>query len=287
MVGIDRFVDIGLKLHIREWPGEQWPFVLVHGLASNCLTWEAVARRLAEAGHSVVTVDQRGHGLSEKPDNGYNFATVTADLAKLVEVLKLNRPIMVGQSWGGNVMLEFGARYPGVARGFGFVDGGYIKLRNRPDATWEQVSTELKPPHLTGTPREELKRRLTEMHPDWSDEGIASTLANFEHLPDGSIRPWLTLPRHMEILRAMWDQDPATLYPLVKEPALICVAADPKMPEWTKSKAKQVNAAQRQLLNAEVRWFEETDHDIHVQKPDALADLFLSSLADGIWSGSY
>ena len=37
-------------------------------------------------------------------------------------------------------------------------------------------------------------------------------MANFETLEDGTIRPWLTLDRHMQILRALWDQKPSQLY---------------------------------------------------------------------------
>ncbi len=64
-------------LHASPGPGPA-PFLLVHGLASNARTWDGVAARLAAEGHPVVAIDQRGHGLSDKPDDGYDYATVTA-----------------------------------------------------------------------------------------------------------------------------------------------------------------------------------------------------------------
>jgi len=144
-----------LTLHVREWcvdaESAQPPFVLVHGLSSNAHTWDGVARRLAEAGHRVVAVDQRGHGLSDKPDGDYDFDTVTDDLALLIDALGLDQPIVVGQSWGGNVMLALGARYPKLARGLGFIDGGTIDLQARPDGEWEQIKERLRPPKLAGT----------------------------------------------------------------------------------------------------------------------------------------
>lgn len=291
MPATDRFINISdlnnteLKLHIREWPGDKQPFVLVHGLSSNCRTWEGVAEHLAAVGHHVVTLDQRGHGLSDKPDEGYDFATITADLAQLLDTLQLERPVLAGQSWGGNVMLEFGARYPGRACGLAFIDGGYIDLRSRPDATWERISIELRPPDLLGMTRQVLKQKIQETHPDWSEMGVEAMLANFETLPDGTIQPWLTLQRHLQILRAMWDQTPSSLYPKLTEPVLICVAEDQKHPDWMKVKAKQVQAAQTQIERVEVHWFENTDHDIHIQKPVTLGDMFLNSLAGGIWGG--
>lgn len=284
MTGQDKYIDVGLRLHVREWPGKEVPFVLLHGLSSNCRTWEGVAERLAAAGHRVVTVDQRGHGLSDKPASGYDFATVTADLASLLSALQLEQPIVAGQSWGGNVVLEFGVRYPELARGLGFVDGGFIDHKARPNPSWEAVSTELRPPDLDGTSREILERRIREAHPDWSDAGIAATLANFETLPDGSIRRWLDIPSHMLILRAMWEQRPRELYPRVTKPVLICAADSGDA--WTVHKRRQVAAAEAGLPHREVHWFLGTDHDIHVHRPDQLAQLFLQAWASGIWRPS-
>jgi pimeloyl-ACP methyl ester carboxylesterase len=277
----DCFIDIGLRLHLREWLGDKTPFVLLHGLASNCRTWDVVASHLAAAGHRVVTVDQRGHGLSDKPAAGYDFATITADLARLLPLLAVEQPIVVGQSWGGNVVLEFGARYPGLARGLGFVDGGFIDLQARPNSTWDSISAQLKPPDLNGMPRALLKHRLQASHPDWSEAGIEATLANFETLPDGTLRRQLEVSNHMAILRAMWEQRPPALYPQLAAPVLITVADSGD--DWTERKRRQVAEAQALIPQVEVHWFPATDHDIHVHRPVALANLFLQELESGIW----
>lgn len=285
----DRWVPIGdppgdLKLHVRQWDGSGIPFVLLHGLASNCLTWEAVARNLNAAGHPVVTVDQRGHGLSDKPATGYSFAQVTSDLYALIEILRLGgRPIVAGQSWGGNVVLDFAARYPGVSRGLVLVDGGFIELSSRPGATWEMISVQLKPPALAGSPRVELAARFRQMHPDWSDDGIEHSLGNFETLPDGTIRPWLTLDRHMKILRALWEHRPSQLYPRIEEP--VCITpADTGDREWSEHKRERVALAVDHLRRCRVRWFPETAHDIHVHRPQELADAMLEAVRDGFFA---
>ena len=285
MTGPEKFIDIGIKLHYREWPGDGPPVVLLHGLASNSLTWQQVAAHLNRAGHRVLAVDQRGHGLSDKPDDGYDFATIAADLARLIAALRLERPLLVGQSWGGNVLLEFGARYPALACGLGWVDGGFLDLQSRPNATWESVSAQLKPPNLSGMPRAALKERMQAAHPDWEEWGVEATLGNFETRPDGTIRPWLSLEHHMAILRAMWEQRPPALYGLVTAPTLICVAEVPANIEWNRVKARQVAAAQATLSTGEVVWFAQTDHDIHVHRPQALAELLLNALDSGLWRG--
>jgi pimeloyl-ACP methyl ester carboxylesterase len=281
---VSRRISIGsLSLAIREWPGRGRAFLLVHGLASNARTWDGVAAILNEAGHHVVAVDQRGHGLSDKPDAGYAFDDVTGDLKSLVEALALERPIVAGQSWGGNVVLDFAARWPALLQGLVLVDGGFIDLSARPDATWETISVDLRPPPLAGTPRAGMLERMRSRHPDWPEEAVEMQMGNFETLEDGTIRPWLTLERHMLILRALWDQSPAEIYGRVTTPALIAVA-DGKNIEYRGRQAAQVTEAQAGLARVIVRWFEDTEHDIHVHRPAALAEWMLAELRDGFFA---
>ncbi|MGA1078563.1 MAG: alpha/beta fold hydrolase, partial [Nitriliruptoraceae bacterium] len=106
------------------------PFLLVHGLASNARMWDGVAARLAAAGHAVVAVDQRSHGASDASDR-LDLATLVEDLVAVAAAAGLERPFAVGQSWGGNVVLELGARRPDAVRGVAGVDGGLIDLSSR------------------------------------------------------------------------------------------------------------------------------------------------------------
>jgi len=280
------FVTIrpNLRLHVQEWSGDAPTFVLLHGLASNKQTWQRSAQVLANAGHRVITVDQRGHGLSDKPDDGYEFATICEDLALLLDALAIERPIVAGQSWGGNVVLEFGARYPTRAQGLVFVDGGILDLQDgHVGANWDEVATALRPPALAGMQRSDLKAIIRRHNPSWDDAGLEATLGNFETLPDGSIRPWLTLDRHMRILRALWEQRPRDLYARLQTPVLICMADDGQGSAWTVAKHRMVSAAQAALAHSEVHWFHETAHDIHIHRPLELATLLLDTLHRGFW----
>ena len=270
----------GLRLNVHRWPGDddpgKQPVVLLHGLSSNARTWRQVAEHLAAAGHTVYAVDQRGHGHSDKPTSGYDFVTVTDDLVHLCDALGLVAPIIVGQSWGGNVVLAFAARFPARTAGIVLVDGGYIDLQMQPDSSWEEVSVRLRPPNLAGTPRPYIKSMIQSSHPDWSDDGVEATLANFETLPDDTVRPWLTLDRHMAILHALWSQRPGELYGQVTAPVLIAAADDPSNPTWMAIKHQQVAAAEAALPHATVHWFPATAHDIHIHRPAALAALMLA-----------
>lgn len=272
----------GIRLHVRHWFGEKRPFVLLHGLASNARLWDQVARALNANGHAVVAVDQRGHGLSDKPSSGYDFASVSADLAALLDALQLTQPILVGQSWGGNVVLDFGARYPGRAGGLAFIDGGFLDLQRRAGGDWATTAERLRPPHLIGTPIAQIRARIRNANPDWAEEGVEAVLANFALQADGTVRPQLTLENHMQILRALWEQRPPELYPLVQEAVVICVALE-NDPERRAAKQAQVAAAVEGLAQVTVHWFEDTHHDIHVHRPTALATLLHKAILDGFW----
>jgi pimeloyl-ACP methyl ester carboxylesterase len=274
VVAVDKRIQTnGLRLAIRAWAGDLRPILLLHGLSSNARTWEQVANRLATLGHRVVTVDQRGHGRSDKPARGYDFATVTADLHGLIAALGLAQPLIAGQSWGGNVVLAFAARYPGVAHSIAFVDGGFIDFRLRSDPSWEAVERELRPPEFTGSTRAWLAERIRQNHPDWREAGVEATLNNFETLADGTLRPWLSLDRHMQILRALWEQRPDALYPLVKEPVVLMAVAGGGTPQRAAAKRQEVAAAEQGLARVAVHWFENSDHDLHVQQPELVARL--------------
>ncbi|MGA2821050.1 MAG: alpha/beta fold hydrolase [Anaerolineales bacterium] len=82
-------------------------FVLLHGLAIGSLTWTSVASFLSQAGHRVLANDQRGHGLSERTVRGFGFDGMCADLEGLLRERDVRDPILVGQSWGGSVVMGY------------------------------------------------------------------------------------------------------------------------------------------------------------------------------------
>src|SRR5262249_35265586 len=139
--------DVQLHVERRDGDSAAAPFVLVHGLASNLRLWDGVAEHLQARGHTVVALDQRGHGRSDAPDSGYDMDTVVADLQAVIQARGLARPIVVGQSWGGNVVLEYGWRHARAVRGVVCVDGGVIELAER-FPSWDACQAALSPPRL-------------------------------------------------------------------------------------------------------------------------------------------
>ena len=256
------------------------PFLLVHGMASNARVWDGVVAGLVANGHSAVTVDLRGHGRSSKPDGPYDVPGVADDLAVLIERLGIERPVVAGQSWGGNVVLELAARHPDAIRGIVCVDGGWLEP-SRAFADWDACRTALAPPRLAGRRFEEIEAYVRSAHPDWPESSIHGTLANFEVRPDGTVAPWLTFEHHIAVLRGLWEHHPAERYPDLAVPVLLA-PADGGETEWTQRKRRDVEVAAAMIPDSRVRWFI-GDHDIHAQHPDELSSVMHAMTTDGFF----
>lgn len=286
----------GVHLAVDRWsrPHAHGPavapgFLLVHGLASNARLYDGVAERLATSGHAVASLDLRGHGRSDKPDSGYDYDTLSADLVAVIAALGSSddafaRPVAVGQSFGANLVLELAARSPEFVSGVACIDGGTIDLGAR-FATFDEVTAALAPPKLAGASANAIRRMIASSHPDWPAQGIDATMANFEIHPDGTITPWLSFERHLEILRTMWSSSPTRLYRLISVPVLLLPADSPGSPAaWSEAKREGIEQAAAALAGARVHWFSPADHDVHAQHPAEVAAALVGAVADGFFS---
>lgn len=259
------------------------PFLLIHGLASNARLWDGVGEALAAAGHESVAIDLRGHGRSEKTGHGYDYPTVCADLVAAIRALGVERPVVAGQSWGGNVVVELAARHPDAVRGVVAVDGGMIAFGDA-FPTWEACRDELAPPRLTGTPSAQLEAWFRSAHPDWPEAAIDGSLANFEHRPDGTVRPWLAFDDHIEILRQLWEHPPQQHYGDIRVPVLLLPAERPGDGSvLARIRRTRTDEAARLIPIVRVRWFRDADHDVHAQHPDEVTGVMLDAVRDGFF----
>jgi len=277
----------GVELSFREWdrpmPADsgprRLPLLLLHGLASAAIIWDLTAPLLARE-RRVVALDQRGHGQSDKPNDGYDFATIVADALAAAEALGFGERFAVaGHSWGANVALELAAAHPERVAALALVDGGFGMLRQRPGATWEDVSRNLAPPQFAGTPAETYLGWVRSSIPRWRPELGDIALSIVELRPDGTVGPRLARANHMRILRAMWDEDPDAIFGAIRAPVLY-VLAEPAQPDerqdaFLAAKRRGIESARQLMAHAprvEVQWLAETVHDIPLQRPEALAE---------------
>jgi pimeloyl-ACP methyl ester carboxylesterase len=76
---------------------------------------------------------------------------------------------------------------------------------------------------------------------------------------------------HMQVVDALWDQRPEALFPLVDRPVLLCVAGDPDDGGLAGVKRDAAARAVELFPSATLTWFEDTMHDIPLQRPVELA----------------
>jgi pimeloyl-ACP methyl ester carboxylesterase len=106
-----RFVDAGgLRQHIVIG-GDGPPLLLVHGWPENWYQYRALMPALARD-YTVIAVDQRGMGLTEKPNSGYDSATLANDLVALMDALGYPRFSVVGLDTGMVIGYALAADHP-------------------------------------------------------------------------------------------------------------------------------------------------------------------------------
>ena len=98
----------GITLHYQR-VGTGPDVVMVHGITGNLAVWHLhLVPALAEE-HRLLTYDLRGHGYSDTPPTGYSPDDMADDLLGLLDALELERPVVVGHSYGADVALYLAA----------------------------------------------------------------------------------------------------------------------------------------------------------------------------------
>ena len=86
--------------------------VALHGFPQSWREWRHVMPRLVEAGYRVLAPDLRGFGDSDKPLEGYDVRTVSADLSELVTRLDVGPVGLVGHDAGASAAYAWAASHP-------------------------------------------------------------------------------------------------------------------------------------------------------------------------------
>lgn len=103
-----------MKLAYREF-GSGQPLIILHGLFGQSDNWNTLAKRFAEKGFHVFTIDQRNHGLSHH-DDMWDYQSMAMDLKEFIETHQLQNVILLGHSMGGKTVLFFEQMFPNIAQ---------------------------------------------------------------------------------------------------------------------------------------------------------------------------
>ncbi len=182
----------GVRLHVTDWGGDDFPVLFAHPTGFLGAIWRPVIEHMRAAGFGsrVLTFDQRGHGLSSKPDEGYAWSNFVEDVRQLIVALDLRGFLGVGHSAGATTLACATARDPGRASGLILIDpilidpatGEYRRGRDNPMAAKTRTR------RLVWSSRAELYQSFRKRQPydTWTDEALNAYVecGTFER-PDG------------------------------------------------------------------------------------------------------
>lgn len=94
--------------------GQGVPIIFCHGFPELAFSWRHQLKACEAAGRWAIAPDQRGYGLSSKPDavDAYDIDQLTADMAGLLDHLGVEKAIFCGHDWGGIVVWQMPLIHP-------------------------------------------------------------------------------------------------------------------------------------------------------------------------------
>ena len=112
-----QFIEInGLSVHVKTLGQGEPVFILLHGFGASLFSWHAVMEPLSHFG-TVMAYDRPAFGLTERPltwtgQNPYSPEANMALLLGLMDHFGIQKAILVGNSAGGTLSMQFALQYP-------------------------------------------------------------------------------------------------------------------------------------------------------------------------------
>ncbi len=104
----------GTRIHYRYKKGSKKCIVFLHGLTGAYSAWPFQEKYFSEKGYSTITIDIRGHGYSDKPNETYEYTIKHAakDLEEIVKKENINDFTIVSHCMGTYVALKYHELFP-------------------------------------------------------------------------------------------------------------------------------------------------------------------------------
>jgi non-heme chloroperoxidase len=96
----------GTRLYVRSW-GRGAPILFLSGWALSSEMWAYQMAALSERGFRCIAFDRRGHGRSDDPGQGYDYATLAGDVDAVLTALDINGATVVAHSMSGGEILSY------------------------------------------------------------------------------------------------------------------------------------------------------------------------------------
>lgn len=189
--------------------------IFLHGLGGDLATWCEEKRYFNKLGYKTITVDLRGHGLSERKDDVkfYKLDYFVEDIVNLIEHEKINKPVIIGHCFGGMIAMTLACKYPKIAEALVLIDTGYKSPK---------ISRLISNNHAL----KELFILIMKLAPKFYFKGHA----NNKNFLDSADYDWkrilsdiihVSLKSYMMISKNLWDYNIIDILESIKIPTLI------------------------------------------------------------------
>jgi pimeloyl-ACP methyl ester carboxylesterase len=235
-----RINGVELVYHLR---GSGSPLVMIHGAQGDQTMFNDLAAGFANS-FRVLTFDQRGSGLSEKPHTPYSIALLADDTAALMDHVGFSMAHVIAVSMGGTVAQELVLRHPAKVRSLILgctTPGGSKAIRIGGTAFTAAYSTKDMSAEERG--RALAEAAFTKVYIEQHPEIIPAMIEARKQRP---IDP-LALEQRM---RAVFGHDAYDRLPQIKCPTLVITGKDDALVAWQNSQllAERIPGARLVLL---------------------------------------
>lgn len=283
----DRRILVGdVHLHVTEW-GEASSddcIFLAHPTGFLGAVWKPLLARLRALGVAcrLVTYDQRGHGLSSKPDDAYDWENFLADTAGLMKALGIRRALGVGHSAGATTLAGVAAAEPDLLRGLVMIDPVLFHpelARLIEQAGQNPMAARTRTRRMVWPSREALFKAMRRRAPydTWIDEALQVYVdeGTFER-PDGEVE--LLCPARIEaqVYSSAHSFDAYERLRRVRQPILVLRGERSDTFDEGRARLAVECAPDARLVTVT-----NTTHFLPMERPDEVARLVVAELARG------
>ncbi|TAM65629.1 alpha/beta hydrolase [Mycobacterium sp.] len=257
-------VDDGVRIHVQDL-GDGPAVVLISGFGLDHELWDRQARVLTEHGLRVLCVDQRGHGFSDNPLQGYDVDRLAADLVTALQRLEIDSATVVGHSFGGQVAFRAAATATELITGLVLVGSNGVRASRSEGFPFG------------GPPGPLLEGMVADEHADRVGARYRTIGSAFAHEPNPRTVDWLVrcslrMPSWAAVAcyRSLLTTDLLADIPRVTQPVLqIIGVVDPV------HSAKGARWLQQQLPDATLIEIPDCGHYPMLEAPDAFETALL------------
>ena len=133
-----RFITVApnVKLEVLDWGGNGPPLIFLAGLGNTAHVFGNFAPKFVPQYH-VYGITRRGFGASSSPipnDSNYTADQLGDDVLKVMEILGVKKPMLIGHSIAGEELSSIGSRFPDKLSGLVYLDAGYAYALYPPES---------------------------------------------------------------------------------------------------------------------------------------------------------